>query len=68
MKKLALAAMAACLALPVLAQEAPPRKATHDAAATQAKPASPRERARLAKAQNKEGRCAPTKPKKAAAT
>ena len=65
MKTAVLAALAATLALPVLAQNATPRVEERTPAvgtAASAKPAekstTPRENARVAKAQNKDLRCA----------
>ena len=71
MKILALAALAAALGLPALAQQQAPAAEEKRAAKTAA-PApegrTPREKARLAKAANKDARCASAKPKKATAT
>ena len=65
MKTAVLAALAAALALPVLAQDATPRVeqrtpsvGTPASAKTAEKSTTPRESARVAKAQNKDLRCA----------
>ena len=79
MKTAVLAALAAALALPVLAQNATPRveqRTPTVGAPASSKPAekaaTPRENARVAKAQNKDLRCATKekqpRPKKATAT
>jgi len=72
MKTIAVAALVAALALPAAAQTATPRSGVstgHGAAqAPAAEGKTPRERARLAKAQNKDARCATGKQKKATAT
>jgi len=72
MKTTAVAALVAALALPAAAQTATPRSSVatgHRAAqAPAAEGKTPRERARLAKAQNKDARCATGKQKKATAT
>ena len=69
MTKAILAALAAAAILPVAAQNASSRSEPRAALpAKAASDATPREKARLAKAQNKEIRCPTGKQKKAAAT
>ena len=72
MKTIAVAALMAAFALPAAAQTATPRSsmppAQGGAQAPAAEGKTPRERARLARAQNKDAKCARGKQKKATAT